>query len=321
VPRNDLCIAISACALLATGACLAAQDQYADVLDTPGSGAYPALKEEVSTLPDHVIYRPAQFDAMGSRKLGVYIFGNGACSDDGASSRLHLLEVASHGYLAIAPGRISTGPGATAPQTPPPPPKPRSADGSPNSMAARPTSPQHLLSAIEWAVAQNRDPQSPYFRKIDPAAIAVSGYSCGAFQALLVAGDPRIKTLIVMNSGIYNPGTEVAIDGMEGLNKALLATLRIPTFYILGGETDIAYPNGVDDFARIKRIPAFLGNVRNATHAGTYWQPNGGEAATAVVAWLDWQLRADRRASRMFLGKDCGLCTNPAWTVEKKHMK
>src|SRR6478609_5794012 len=92
--------------------------RQASLPDTPGTGRFPALKEEVPSLPKHVIYRPAKLDAFGATKLGVYVFGNGACSDDAASSRLHLLEIASHGYLVIAPGRIRTGPGATAPVPP-----------------------------------------------------------------------------------------------------------------------------------------------------------------------------------------------------------
>ena len=62
---------------------------------------------------------PGRLGGLGKRKLGLYIFGNGACSNDGASSRLHLLEIASHGYLAIAPGRILNGPGAHAPASQP----------------------------------------------------------------------------------------------------------------------------------------------------------------------------------------------------------
>jgi hypothetical protein len=297
------------------------KDPNAHVPDTKGTGRYPAMKEEVPSLPNHVVYRPAQLASLGSRKLGVYIFGNGACSNDGASSRLHLLEVASHGYLAIAPGRIRSGPGATAPLTPAPAAKPRPADGSAPTMAARPTSQQELLDALDWALAQNRDPKSPYYGKVDPEAIAMSGYSCGAFQALLLAGDPRIRTVIVMNSGIYMPGTEVVIDGMEGLTKGLLAKLHTPTLYILGGETDIAYANGIDDFKRISGVPAFMGNVLKAGHGGTFWEPNGGQAAAAVVAWLDWQLRRDQRASRLFLGEACGLCTNVQWSVQKKNME
>jgi hypothetical protein len=293
---------------------------WGSIPDMPGTGRFPALKEEVASLPDHVVYRPARLERLGKTKLGLYIFGNGACSNDGASSRLHLLEVASHGYLVVVPGRIRSGPGATAPLTPPPPPKPRPADGSRSTMAARPTSQQDLLSGLDWALAQNRVLRSPYFGRIDPKAVAVSGYSCGAFQALLVAGDPRVRTVIVMNSGIYNPGTEVVIDGMEGLTKDLLATLHTPTLYILGGKTDIAYPNGMDDFARISGVPAFMGNIVNATHVGTYWEPYGGKAAAAVVAWLDWQLRGDRHAARTFVGSRCSLCTDPAWDIQKKNI-
>src|SRR6185503_16783331 len=82
------------------------QARQAALPDTPGTGRFPAMKEEVASLPDHVVYRPAQLERLGSQKLGLYIFGNGACSNDGASARLHLLEIASHGYLAIAPGRL-----------------------------------------------------------------------------------------------------------------------------------------------------------------------------------------------------------------------
>ena len=82
--------------------------------DTPGTGAYPAMKEEIPNFPRHVVYRPANLAAMGSQKLGVVAWGNGGCSEDGASTRFHLLELASHGYLVIASGRILSGPGAHA---------------------------------------------------------------------------------------------------------------------------------------------------------------------------------------------------------------
>ena len=87
--------------------------------DTPGSGRFAAMKEEVASLPRHVVYRPKDLAALGQTKLGVVAWGNGGCSDDAASSRFHLLEIASHGYLVIASGRILSGPGA-------PPREPRS---------------------------------------------------------------------------------------------------------------------------------------------------------------------------------------------------
>lgn len=286
--------------------------------DTPGTGQFPAMKEEVVSLPDHVIYRPAQLNELGSTKLGVYIFGNGGCSNDGASARLHLLEIASHGYLAIAPGRLRSGPGATVPppQRPPAPPV-AARPGTKGTLPPPATSSADLLAALDWALKQNDEPKSPYFHKIDPKAVAVSGYSCGGLQALEIAKDPRIKTVVIMNSGIFNADSGGAIPGMN-LQKSLLQSLHTPTLYILGGETDIAYLNGTDDFRRIDHVPVFLGNILKVGHGGTYWEPNGGKAAAAVVAWLDWQLRNDHEAARTFVGRDCRLCTDPAWSVQKK---
>jgi dienelactone hydrolase len=259
-----------------------------------------------------VVYRPADLAALGARKLGVYIFGNGACSDDGASSRLHLLEIASHGYLAIAPGRIRSGPGATV--APSPAAAPRAPEGNPPRLPKPPTTSADLLSALDWALAQNADARSPFHGKIDRTGVALSGFSCGGLQALQIASDPRAKTLIVMNSGIFNDAT-MGITGID-VSKSLLDKLHTPTLYILGGETDIAYANGMDDFKRIRHVPAYLGNLLGVGHGGTYSQPNGGKAAAAVVAWLNWQLRGDAQAAKLFVGKDCGLCRDPAWSFE-----
>src|SRR5690606_20504221 len=87
--------------------------------DTPGSGPYPALMEVDPALPDHVVYRPADLSALGAGQLGLFVWGNGGCADDGASSRLHLSEIASHGYLVIAPGKWRNGPNAKEPPAPP----------------------------------------------------------------------------------------------------------------------------------------------------------------------------------------------------------
>jgi dienelactone hydrolase len=296
--------------------------------DTPGTGRFPALKEQVASHPDHVVYRPANLAGLGSTKLGLYIFGNGGCSDDAASARMHLLEIASHGYLAIAPGNVLSGPGAPPrPARPPAPPAPPAAPaapaaGAPGAPAGAPppgltsrTSYKDMLWSIDWALAQNADPKSPYYRRIDPNAIAVSGFSCGGVQAIRIGADPRVKTIVAMNTGLF--------DGSAGLSemdvaKAHLDKLHTPIFYLLGGETDIAYPNGSDDVKRINHIPVFYANLQGVGHGGTYSEPNGGKAATAVVAWLNWQLRGDKQAAKSFVGKDCGLCTNRDWKVEKK---
>lgn len=275
--------------------------------DTIGSGRFPALKETDPGLPNQVIYRPADLKALGSTRLGVYAFGNGACTDDAAHTRLHLLEVASHGYLVIVPGQIYSGPGAIKRPAELPP-------AGPNVVL---TTHQQLGEAISWALAENQRADSPYFGLIDAEAIAVSGFSCGGLQALFNAGDERVATVVMMNSGLFPEGP-TTMAGMTG-DKSLLKTLHTPILYVLGGSSDIAYAAGMHDFESINHVPAAVANIDKG-HGGTYWEPNGGPAAQVVVQWLNWQLRGDANARRMFVGADCGLCKDPAWTLQSKNL-
>ena len=273
------------------------------------------MKETAASLPNHVIYRPSDLNSLGHEKLGVLVWGNGGCSADGASARWHLEEIASHGYLAIAGGTILSGPGAPPTSDAASEPRPRGADGMPAKLPPPATSPALLLEAIDWALAENKRPESPYYGRIDPRWIAVSGWSCGGLQALEVAADPRVRTVIIHSSGIFiksNP-----IPGMT-ITKDALNRLHTPIIYILGGPTDIAYANGMDDFARITSVPVFVANL-DVGHGGTFMQPNGGQEASVAVSWLDWQLKGDRGSARRFVGPDCGLCKDRAWKVESKN--
>src|SRR5690606_31088075 len=185
-----------------------------EVAGDRGSGEYPAVMEVDPTLKRHVIYRPADLDRLGDRKLGVYVWGNGGCSDDAASVRNHLLEIASHGYLVIASGfvgeelaRAQAARGTPRPGEPP----------------AVPTTTQDLVDGLDWALAQNSLAGSKYRGRIDPAKVAASGFSCGGVQALGIAtSDPRVKALIVHNSGLFPADGTPLLPGMD-LPKSALA--------------------------------------------------------------------------------------------------
>jgi hypothetical protein len=277
-------------------------------LDTPGTGAYPAMKEEIPALPRHVVYRPADLAALGSQKLGIVAWGNGGCSDDAASSRFHLLELASHGFLVIAPGRILSGPGS-------PPPAAR-APAAPGQLPPPRTSAADLPAAIDWALAENKRAGSPYFGRIDPQQVAVSGFSCGGLQALTSARDPRVKAVVLQNTGVFI-GAPSTIPGMD-VSKAALKDFHTPVLYILGGPTDIAYANGMNDFKQIQHVPVAVANLP-VGHGGTYSEPNGGAAAQVAVDWLNWQLRGDKKAGQRFVGDKCGLCADAKWTLDRKN--
>ena len=161
---------LAALVLVATSAAAQQPGGNNNQPDTPGTGRFPAIKEEVTSLPAHVVYRPKDLTALGTTKLGVVAWGNGGCSDDGASTRLHLLEIASHGYLVIASGRILSGPGA-------PPREPRAGGAARVSRAQiQPprTKASDLTDAIDWALAENK--RAPAARSSDssiPALVAL----------------------------------------------------------------------------------------------------------------------------------------------------
>jgi uncharacterized protein YciI len=275
---------------------LAAQ-QTSRVVEDGGTGPFHALMISDASLPTHTIFRPEDLSPFGAKeKLPIIAWGNGACANSPWEHVNFLSEVASHGFLVIAIG-----------------PMPKEGERGRGSSKS-----SQLIDAINWAIAQNGDKASPYFNKIDVSKIAVSGMSCGGLQTLETAPDPRVTTAVICNSGLFvNPST--AMGGMPNLPKSQLAKLHTPTLYILGGEKDIAYANGMDDFKTINHVPVFVANM-DVGHGGTYAQPHGGEFAKVATAWYQWQLKGDKEAAKMFSGNPAGLSKNPLWKFEKKNM-
>lgn len=141
--------------------------------------------------------------------------------------------------------------------------------------------------------------------------------SCGGLQTLEMAPDPRVSTVVVCNSGVL-PTPNGGMPGMPALEKEDLKKLHTPTLYILGGESDIAYNNGMNDYKRINHIPVFVANL-DVGHGGKYREPHGGEFPKVATAWYQWQMKDDKGASKMFLGEDCGLCNDDEWKFESKN--
>jgi len=260
-----------------------------------GTGPYSAIMLSDNTLPTHTIFRPKDLSVFGEKnKLPIIAWGNGACANSPWEHVNFLSEVSSYGFLVIAIG--------------PMPQEGQRGSGSSKS--------SQLIDAINWAIAQNSDKASPYYNKINIAKIAVSGMSCGGLQTLETAPDPRVTTAVICNSGILGTAGS-GMAGMPNLTKDHLLKLHTPTLYILGGEKDIAYGNGMDDFKRINHVPVFVANM-DVGHGGTYSKPHGGEFAKVATAWYKWQLKDDIEAGKMFTGNPCGLSLDPNWKVEKK---
>jgi hypothetical protein len=306
-----------------------------------GSGPYPAVMEGDPGMPGHTVYRPENLSAFDKKNpLPVVAWGNGGCANSNQFYIPFLTEIASQGFLVVAIGPYS------APGT-------GTARGGMGGGMGGGTKSAQLLEALDWATAENQRKDSKYYGKVDPSKFAVFGHSCGGLQALEVSPDPRVSSILVMDSGLFGPGgapkmaaPKVGPPPQEGaqqpgappagapqgkmppggmmmampaVGKEVLQKLHSPVIYIIGGEKDIAYPQAIDDYAKISKVPVALANL-DVGHGGTYSQPNGGEFGKVAVAWLKWTLKKDEMAGKMFSGPSCGLCKDSSWKFEKKQM-
>jgi hypothetical protein len=289
-----------------------------------GTGPFKAIMEVDPTLAKHTVYRPNDVNALRSAKLPIMAWGNGACAADGNAFRLFLTEIASHGYLIIANGPI----GPDRAQFPPTMAPTRAAapagDGAlakpaipPRITSTPPTTTAQLIEAIDWAIAENNRQGSRYYGKLDTTKIAVAGMSCGGVQAIEASVDPRVKTTIVANSGLMTVPTTMSGSG-KPIPKESLNLMHSPVLYMSGDESDIAYANANDDFEKINHIPVFRAFEKGIGHGGTYHNPDGGAFGKVALAWLDWQLKGNKDAARIFQGNKCGLCSDPQWVTRKK---
>jgi hypothetical protein len=106
---------------------------------------------------------------------------------------------------------------------------------------------------------------------------------------------------------------------MPKLDKTHLTKIHTPTLYLLGGPSDIAYKNGMDDVAKLNHVPVFVANL-DVGHGGTYAQPHGGDFAKVATAWFKWQLKGDKKSGQLFTGNPPGLAKLPGWSFDKKNM-
>jgi hypothetical protein len=262
---------------------------YQRLAKEPTTGPEKALLESNPALPEWTIYRP---ESLEGEKKPVLIWANGGCLKNGTLYGQWLLELASHGYLAVADG------------------KPQAANADPAAGGIRGfgADGKPMQEVIDWLTAENDRPCSPYYQKLDLSKIAVAGQSCGGMMAMSAAGDKRVTTAIIANSGLF------------ARDQKVYSALHGPLAFLIGGRTDIASGNAEADFNAITTVPMFLGNL-DVGHGGTWSQTNAGEMGRVGLAWLNWQLKGDETAAKQFTGADCALCKSPSkWTVKKKKL-
>ncbi len=264
------------------------------VPDFGGSGPYKAVAVRERSLTDFVVYHPVNMNmamAREKQKLPVLLFANGGCMDTSIGYENMLTDLASYGYVVVAIGELQ--------------------------MFARHEQDQHtpssmLVKAMDWICQQASDETSPYYNKLDVDHMAAAGHSCGGAQVLCNAADKRLKTYLILNAGMGKME-------MAGASSKSLKSLHGPILYLVGGTGDVAWQNAQIDYKAIKKVPVVLADNTTSGHGGTYEQPNGGDNAKMVRAWLDWQFKGKTEYEAMFVKGE--LKGYEGWTIKSKNFK
>jgi len=247
--------------------------------------------------PGFLVIRPISLGAFPEDdNMPLLVWGNGGCAIDGRRYGGFLETIASHGFIVMT----------TIPIEP--------AEGE---EARRNADPSDMRAAIDWAFAENERDGSHLKGKIDLEHIALMGQSCGGFMSATAGLNPRVDIVGLFNSGLSEPGPG-AQAGRATTES--LAFLNGPTLFINGGDVDFMYEPSRMNFERVDHVPTFYGARDNAGHTATVYHPGGGEYANVASNWLLYFFKGDEEAGKMFVGEDCGLCSNPNWETAAKNL-
>jgi dienelactone hydrolase len=305
-------VTAAAALLTAAGVCLAqppgiTREMIERALPLEGAplaepGPYQVTSEAAFGSPGYHVYRPTALESFPKKdSLPVMVWGNGGCAIDSTRYSGFLTTIASHGFLVLG----------TVPE-----------EGAARPTTRRQETADDVRAAIDWAGKENARTGSPLKGKIALDKVAVMGQSCGGFLSIVLGADPRVKTIGVFNSGVQAQGNAApgAPPSVQPTPDAL-PKLHGPVLLINGGEPDFMMATSAATFDLIDHLPAFYGARHNAGHTATVFHPGGGEFANVASNWLEWTLKGDKKAGKMFTGKNCSLCTNSNWDVKSKGLK
>ncbi|MEO8464769.1 MAG: hypothetical protein ABI640_05465 [Gammaproteobacteria bacterium] len=259
------------------------------------AGKYAVTSEAAFGAAGLRVFHPTDLKGFPKRDtLPVVLWGNGGCAIDGTRYSGFLSTIASHGFLVIG----------TVPK---------------EGEARRQASADDMRAMIEWVEKENARGDSSLKGKIATNKIAAMGQSCGGFMSIRIGADPRVGTIGVFNSG----AAEAAPNLPPGLIPTMdtLTKLHGPVLLINGADRDFMMGPSKATFAAINTLPVFYGSRHGAGHTATAFHPGGGEYANVASNWVLWQFKGDKQAAKMFVGKNCSLCTNSNWDTQAKLLK
>jgi hypothetical protein len=255
----------------------------------------PTTKEQAPNLAGYNIYRPVDLDVTGA-PLPVIVWANGGCLRYDAAWSFLLDSWAKAGFVVVA---------ITAP-----------ADGADPRTAGMTTAAEQA-AAIDWAVAQNAAPGSPFEGHLDLDRVVAAGNSCGGVTALnLAAQDDRVASVFVLSGSSALPGSP------EEAAAAIMGEIDVPVGYVIGGPEDISTTFATRDHELLPDgVPGYLARRASATHPEVSTDAAIlVEVAEISTNWIDFSLTGNPALEATIVDDPCSTCPPGTWTVESKNL-
>lgn len=226
---------------------------------------------------EYSLYRPADL-GQGGIVHPIITWGNGTGAQPAVYNGL-LRHLASQGFVVIASHSTMTGTG------------------------------KEMIAGVDWLIAEDQRAGSPFYQKLNTAAVGATGHSQGGEGALAAGVDPKIICLVAIEPAPYSNATSI----------------KIPSFIIAGSADTIVQPSLAK--TSYTRIPthAVFSILNGASHFTPVDLLPGDREKTASVwkyltAWFRLHLMNEQSARPIFYGPDCGLCKDSSWVTERKGM-
>lgn len=166
---------------------------------------------------------------------------------------------------------------------------------------------QEMLACLDYLVEQNARSIGTYSGNLNVNRVGSSGHSQGGGGSIMAGQDSRITVTAPFQPYVQGLGHRTSSQRNQ----------NGPMFLMTGSNDTLAGPtlNGRPVF-RNANVPVFWGNLRRAGHfvpvgdAGDYRGPS--------TAWYRFHLMGDQNAESLFYGRNCDLCTDRSWEVERK---
>jgi len=245
--------------------------------------------------PYFVVHRPDDLDvavAETGGPLPVIVWGNGGCFRFSAAWDELFQRWVTGGFVVLALDVLPDN----------------------NPLAAHTADDHGAL--VDWVIAENEDPASPYAGKLDTARIVSAGNSCGGVTALTVAAaDDRVAAVFVLSGSSAIGTTDVSIMG----------AITAPVGYIEGGPEDISRAAAEMDYAAMTDgVPAMIVARSTGDHLTVSYgdQTIVAREAEMSLHWMDLALYGTRAAYDALTSPTiCTNCDPGLWTLTSKHLE